>query len=41
VHPACPMSWSDLLSFVNAAGLVAAVCVVVLSGAASLLFRRW
>lgn len=41
MHPTCPMSWSEVLSVLNGAGLWAATGVVVVTGVAALLFRRW
>jgi hypothetical protein len=35
------MSWTEVLSTLNGAGLVLAVGVVVVTGAVSLLLRRW
>jgi hypothetical protein len=35
------MSWADVLSVVNGAGLFAAVGVVIIVGFGTLLFRRW
>jgi hypothetical protein len=35
------MSWSDVLSTVNCAGLVLAVAVVAVTGVVELLLRRW
>jgi hypothetical protein len=34
-------STSDFLSMLNSAGLVAATGIVVITGLAALLFRRW
>lgn len=35
------MSWTDLLSVVNSAGLYAAVGVVTIASLATLVLRRW
>jgi hypothetical protein len=35
------MGWSEVLTVVNGAGLYAAVGIVVVTGVAKLLFRRW
>jgi hypothetical protein len=35
------MSWAEVLSVLNGAGLIAAVGIVTVAGMATLLFRRW